>query len=294
MFMDGGLAGSVEGAARTDGGSGAGSIEAGSIGAGSIGASSIGAGAGDVSKAGAAQLNGTRRCRALALQGVEKREDSAREVARIIRWMHAMAKNGYAPTMLDFCKATGLMPLDILKPFGKYLNLVRQCGYLPAAEQRRGSENKGKAATIRKKVESFFGEPLDGYAMSNAPTNEQGVVMLFGMMARELGFEIELVRTGYPDCEAKREGADGKWRRVRIEFEFVTSRFRHDPAGCDLIVCWEDDSKKKEVEVLELKKVMEERAKKQRRLMGVRTSIAGGGSHGVHVPIVGWIGSGSC
>ncbi|MBX3381314.1 MAG: hypothetical protein KF805_14560 [Phycisphaeraceae bacterium] len=192
----------------------------------------------------------------------DSREHAAREVARIIRWMHVMAKNGYAPTMLDFCKATGLMPLDILKPFGTYLNLVRQCGYLPAAEQRR--EIKAKAATIRKAVESFFGEPLDGYAMSNAPTNEQGVVMLFGMMARELGFEIELVRTGFPDCEAKREGPDGKWRRVRIEFEFVTSRFDHDPAGCDLIVCWQDDSRSAAVgtlEILELKKVMEERKK---------------------------------
>ncbi|MBL8888191.1 MAG: hypothetical protein JNK16_16155 [Phycisphaerales bacterium] len=62
-----------------------------------------------------------------------------------------------------------------------------------------------------------------------------------------------MVRTGYPDCEAKRKGPDGKWRRVRIEFEFLSSRFNHDPAGCDLIVCWEDDANPTRLPVLALK-----------------------------------------
>jgi hypothetical protein len=33
--------------------------------------------------------------------------------------------------------------------------------------------------------------------------NEQGVVFLFGMVAKELGYMVEVVQTGYPDCEAK-------------------------------------------------------------------------------------------
>lgn len=106
----------------------------------------------------------------------------------------------------------------------------------------------------KSKRETVYGARLEGCGMVYAPTNEQGVVLLFGMMAKELGFEVEMVRTGYPDCEAKRMGADGKLRKVRIEFEFVSSRFDHDPEECDLIVCWEDDANPTGLEVLELKK----------------------------------------
>ncbi|MBL8875398.1 MAG: hypothetical protein JNM86_06335 [Phycisphaerae bacterium] len=103
------------------------------------------------------------------------------------------------------------------------------------------------------KREPVYGARLEGCDMVHAPTNEQGVVLLFGMLARKLGFLIEMVQTGYPDCEAKRMGADGKLRKVRIEFEFVSSRFDHNPDECDLIVCWEDDSNPTNLEVLELK-----------------------------------------
>jgi hypothetical protein len=36
------------------------------------------------------------------------------------------------------------------------------------------------------------------------PVNEQGVVLLFGMLAKELGYMIEAAQMGFPDCEAKR------------------------------------------------------------------------------------------
>ncbi|MBS0188954.1 MAG: hypothetical protein JSS51_12875 [Planctomycetes bacterium] len=107
---------------------------------------------------------------------------------------------------------------------------------------------------LRRAADAVYGPRIQGCGLTHAPVNEQGVVLLFGMLAEKLGFEIEMVRTGYPDCEAMRKGKDGKWRRVLIEFEFVSSRFNHDPAGCDLIVCWEDDSNKTQLEVLELKK----------------------------------------
>lgn len=101
--------------------------------------------------------------------------------------------------------------------------------------------------------EMFYGDPIHCCDMAHAPVNEQGVVLLFGMLAKKLGFRIEMVRTGFPDCEAKRKGDDDKWRRVRIEFEFLSSRFNHDPAGCDLIVCWEDDANPTRLPVLALK-----------------------------------------
>jgi hypothetical protein len=86
-----------------------------------------------------------------------------------------------------------------------------------------------------------YGNPIDFRGLRHEPVNEQGVVFLFGMVARELGYHVEAVQTGYPDCEAKQQVDAGKWQRVRIEFEFESRNFRdhgHHPDGCDVIVCW--------------------------------------------------------
>jgi len=66
-------------------------------------------------------------------------------------------------------------------------------------------------------------------------------MVLFGLVAERLGFIIEAVQAGFPDCQAKRETAIGSWQNVNIEFEFESRNFRdhgHAPEGCDYIVCW--------------------------------------------------------
>lgn len=86
-----------------------------------------------------------------------------------------------------------------------------------------------------------YGNPIDFRGLRHEPVNEDGVIFLFGMVARELGYLVEAVQAGFPDCEAKRQIDVGKWQRVRIEFEFESRNFRdhgHPPDGCDLIVCW--------------------------------------------------------
>ncbi|MCX6623292.1 MAG: hypothetical protein NTY38_19950, partial [Acidobacteria bacterium] len=86
-----------------------------------------------------------------------------------------------------------------------------------------------------------YGNPLDFRGLRHEPVNEQGVVFLFGMVARELGYMVEAVQAGFPDCEAKRQVARDKWQRVRIEFEFESRNFLdhgHQLSGCDVIVCW--------------------------------------------------------
>jgi len=108
---------------------------------------------------------------------------------------------------------------------------------------------------------AVVGEPLGFRALLHAPVNEQGVVLLFGMVAGELGFAVDTVRPGFPDCEAKRRTAPGRWERVRIEFEHRSRAFRehgHDPGGCELIVCWEHDWPDCPLEVLELKSAIAE------------------------------------
>ncbi len=104
----------------------------------------------------------------------------------------------------------------------------------------------------------LYGPILNFRGLQHAPINEQGVVLLFGMVAFELGFIVESVATGYPDCEAKRRvsGRNETWERIRIEFEFQSRNFKdqgHDPSQCDLIVCWEDNWSDSPLEVLELK-----------------------------------------
>ena len=107
-----------------------------------------------------------------------------------------------------------------------------------------------------------FGSPMEFRGLRHAPTNEHGVIYLFGMVSSELGLIVEAIQSAYPDCEAKRciDRKEDRWQRVRIEFEFSSNNFRahgHDPAGCDLIVCWEHDWRECPLEVIELRSVVE-------------------------------------
>jgi hypothetical protein len=102
-----------------------------------------------------------------------------------------------------------------------------------------------------------YGNPLDFGGFRHEPVNEQGVLVLFGMVAKELGYVVEAVQSGFPDCEAKRAIAPNRWQRVHIEFEFESRNFRdhgHPLDGCDVIVCWRHNWEDcpNHIEVLEL------------------------------------------
>jgi hypothetical protein len=87
----------------------------------------------------------------------------------------------------------------------------------------------------------LLGAPMDLPGFLFEPTNEMGVVLLFGMLFWRLGFIIESAQIGYPDCRAKLEVEPGRWQDVGIEFELHSRHFaahRHDPNRCDFIVCW--------------------------------------------------------
>jgi len=106
-----------------------------------------------------------------------------------------------------------------------------------------------------------YGEPLGLAAMAHAPTNELGVLFLFGIVAADLGFRVERLQAAFPDCEAKREIAPGKWELVLIELEIYSRNFkahRHDPRGCHVIVCWKHNwpDCPEWLEVIELSKVV--------------------------------------
>jgi Homing endonuclease associated repeat len=116
-----------------------------------------------------------------------------------------------------------------------------------------------RAQTSRPRVRAdrpLCGAPFLRTALGFAPVNEMGVVFLFGAMADRLGFLVTFIGTQFPDVEAYREVAPGRWQWVRIEIEYQSRNFlhhSHDPKGCDLIVCWENNWPGCPMEVIELK-----------------------------------------
>jgi hypothetical protein len=106
-----------------------------------------------------------------------------------------------------------------------------------------------------------YGPPMVDAELMLAPTNEQGVLFLFGAVARKLGFVVLRVQTEYPDCEALREMEADLWQRVWIEFEYESRNFllhKHRADQCHLIVCWKHNWEECPVEVIELRSAVKE------------------------------------
>jgi hypothetical protein len=113
-----------------------------------------------------------------------------------------------------------------------------------------------------------YGPPLMRVPLAHGPTNEQGVLFLFGAIAEDMGFVVTRVQIAFPDCEAMREVAPSVWQRVDIELEQYSRNFvthLHDPNKCDLIVCWEHNWPECPLEVIELKTEFERLQKEGRR-----------------------------
>jgi hypothetical protein len=115
-----------------------------------------------------------------------------------------------------------------------------------------------------KRREAFPDRPIYGplihpYPLAHGPTNELGVLFLFGTVAAQLGFVVTWIQSSFPDCEAMILIGDGKWQRIRIEFEYESRNFlrhMHDAKECDLIVCWKHNWPECPIEVLELSKLV--------------------------------------
>ena len=107
-----------------------------------------------------------------------------------------------------------------------------------------------------------YGQPIISPALAHAPTNEAGVLVLFGSLAPELGYLILHMQTGFPDCVALRRIAGNRCQLTRIELEYESRNFRehkHKTEGCDLVVCWNHNWLECPVRVLELKKFVTQR-----------------------------------
>jgi hypothetical protein len=116
-------------------------------------------------------------------------------------------------------------------------------------------EKKPRVMTDR----PVYGPLIRPYPMIHGPLNESGVLYLFGTVSERLGFVVTLIQTGFPDCLALRLVDVDRWQPVRIEFEYESRNFLrhlHDPAGCDIIVCWKHNWPECPLEVIELSKIV--------------------------------------
>lgn len=102
---------------------------------------------------------------------------------------------------------------------------------------------------------SIVGDLINFRGLVYAPTNENGVIFLFGKIADDLNMYIEEIKPGFPDCIGRRFIGRG-WERVTIEFEYQSYNFKqhgHDAEQCDIIICWEHNWPECPIEVIELK-----------------------------------------
>jgi hypothetical protein len=124
--------------------------------------------------------------------------------------------------------------------------------------QAGGQDGDARVSTARAD-RAVYGPRIWSNAMAYGPMNENGVICLFGSLAEQLGFLILRIQTEFPDCEAMRAIEEDRLQPVRIEFEYESRNFlkhMHEPAGCDLIVCWEHNWPECPVEVIELKEAV--------------------------------------
>jgi hypothetical protein len=129
---------------------------------------------------------------------------------------------------------------------------------LPVKGQENGGKKRFRKGGILRD-RPVYGRPLPWPELAHEPVNELGVVFVFGMMARRLGFVVHRLQAEFPDCIAMREVAPGMWQRVRIEFEFESRNFRkhkHRSDRCDVIVCWKHNWKECPLDVVELGREM--------------------------------------
>ena len=198
-----------------------------------------------------------------------------RELGRVPRRSEYIRLGGkFSPTLYYERFGTwAAIPREFLKWFAEIpewsdvVEAVRKFLSSPEAELRAGSSSGSASPATSRKPRSkklndrpTFGGPMDFPGMRYEPSNENGVVFLFGAVARGLGFVVEMIQSGFPDCLAAREIAPGKWQRVRIEFEFQSRNFRdggHATDGCDLIVCWRHNWPGCLLEVIELASVIQ-------------------------------------
>jgi hypothetical protein len=203
-------------------------------------------------------------------------------------WAGVVRRLKKCPTLADYELHSKYSPRPLVRRFGYWVNVpagmlehAKKEGLesewedvmeMVAAEvkaEEKGSQTSEPRKTARraqvKHDRPIYGQPMFT-PFSFAPTNEQGVLFVFGGVAHELGLSVTRVQMQFPDIEAMREVGPNKCQPVYLEAEYESKNFllhMHPLDGCDGIVCWIHNWPECPLEVIELRKVVEElRARK--------------------------------
>ena len=200
-------------------------------------------------------------CQEAGVENDRTREPLSNEVI-LTDWGLVKRKLGHGPTMIEY-HHNGKHGRNAFNRFGKWndvpdvfrrfygesddwrdvIDILEKESHKPKISRgpkagKRGDKLHSHPKLVNKQI---YGDPIDFRGLRHEPVNEQGVVFLFGMIARELDYLVESIHVGFPDCEAKRKISKGQWQTVQIEFEYESKNFSdhgHDPQDCDVIVCW--------------------------------------------------------
>ncbi|HET6843209.1 MAG TPA: hypothetical protein VFK06_16265 [Candidatus Angelobacter sp.] len=204
----------------------------------------------------------------------------------LLDWAALARRMGRLPSARSYAKSGRYSTSPLVKCSGRwqyvpqaFLHFVHEEGIesewddvIQLISRKPAGDNRGKLRTkaspsrrwdqpVLLRDRPIYGEPLPMPGLACEPVSEIGVVYLFGMVAGQMGFMVQRMQTGFPDCEAMRRVEPGKWQRVSIEFEFESRNFmkhRHHADACDVIICWRHNWPEcpERLEVIELSKVV--------------------------------------
>ena len=180
------------------------------------------------------------------------------------------SRSKYSARPLTRCAGSWNMAAERMKLYAEEHGLDGEFRDVMELIDRQGGGRRGAAVSStevsaeacserQKDTRPTYGALIAAWGHVYGPTNEGGVISLFGAMAVSLGFLILKIQTEFPDCEALRVAGKDRNRPVKIEFELESRNFLrhlHDPSGCDIIICWEHNWPECPLEVIELKKAV--------------------------------------
>jgi hypothetical protein len=202
-------------------------------------------------------------------------------------WAGIVRRLKKCPTLADYELHSKYSPRPLVRRFGFWVNVptgmleyakkeglerdwedvLEIVGAEVKAEGNPSQTSEPRKAARRAQVKHdrpIYGKPMFT-PFSFAPTNEQGVLFVFGGVAHELGLTVTRVQMAFPDIEAMREVGPNKCQPVYLEAEYESKNFllhMHPLDGCDGIVCWINNWPECPLEVIELRTVVEELARK--------------------------------
>ncbi len=115
---------------------------------------------------------------------------------------------------------------EFAKEKKEWADVAKFCDTVPQEKRGHWSRPRRPTAPMLRRDRPVYGEPLGAMALRNAPTNESGVVLAFGMLAEQLGFHILSVQPGFPDLLRR----CGRWalrggRTWRSSLRFESANF---------------------------------------------------------------------